>query len=204
MPQRCPFLKIFLCFFAKINDRRTTFNCEAWCIVGIWRRGHWTCIWLIFQPKWECWGLWLIWFADIGILCEGHLIFCSLQIVFTSKQSGESNCCRSWTTELCRNGSPPLIMSKVGYLDIKSCLSPCSYSSHPRHNESRCHVTPVTCHEDCHSVVTNWQLTSGEWSALDSSGLSGLVIDKTWSYFYVYAFIKLKPFSYSIPYTTLL
>ena len=66
----------------------------------------------------------------------------------TSKQSGESDSCRTWTTELCRNGSPPLLMSKVvcvaRYLDH---LSPCSYSSHLRHN-----VSAVTSHL---SRVTN-------------------------------------------------
>ena len=89
MPQRCPFLKIFLFFFAKINDRRTTFNCEAWCIVGIWRRGHWTCIWLIFQPKWECWGLWLVWFANIGILWGLFDIFLFTNCIYFQTKWGE-------------------------------------------------------------------------------------------------------------------
>ena len=160
MPQRCPFLKIIPCFFTKINDRRTTFYCEAWCIVGIWRRGHWTGIWLIFQPKWECWGLWLIWFANIGILQGLFDIFLFTNCIYFQTKWGEQllPVLDHWTLP---QWVPASDNEMAGYLDIKSCLSPCSYSSHPRHNESRCHVTPVTCHEDCHSVVTNWRLTSG-------------------------------------------
>ena len=141
---------------------------------------------LFFRPNENAGDLGLF---DSRIFASGeeHYKRSTLKMDFnTSKQSGEGDCRRTWTTELCRNGSPPLLMSKVVCI-ARHLLSPCSYSSHLRHNESRCHVTPVTCH-DCHSlwipVVTEWQLTSGQWSAFNSCGLSGLVIDKTLSYFY--------------------
>ena len=84
-----PFPKILSVFFAKVNDRRTTFSCEAWCIVGVWCRGHWTWIWLIFQPKWECWGLWLIWFANICILWGSFDIFFVTNCIYFQTKWGE-------------------------------------------------------------------------------------------------------------------
>ena len=143
---------------------------------------------LFFRPKENAGDFGLF---DSRIFASGgkHYKCFTLKIDFnTSKQSGKGDCCRTWTTELCRNGSPPLLMSKVvciarhldRFITLFIFLTPpsrCVTLSRHTYHVSRLSRTMYSC---CDRVTTDlWTV-----SAFNSCGLSGLVIDKTLSYFY--------------------